>query len=92
GYRRAAAAFRLDPPFGSRLLAYVAAGAVYNITEAGFRMLCPNWIFLLFAVVAASSVVLESKSVALEPVSTATDGVARSFVNRGAPSLHRTRV
>jgi exopolysaccharide production protein ExoQ len=92
GYRRAAAAFRLDPPFGSLLLAYVAAGAVYNITEAGFRMLCPNWIFLLFAVVAASSVVLESKHAARQPVSTPTDGVVRSFVNRGAPSLRRTRV
>ncbi|MGA7555918.1 MAG: O-antigen ligase family protein [Candidatus Acidiferrales bacterium] len=92
GYRRAAAAFRLDPQFCSLLLADVAAGAVYNITEAGFRMLCPNWIFLLFAVVAASSVVLERKGVALEPVSTPTDSVVRSFVNRGAPSLRRTRV
>ena len=52
GYRRAAAAFRLDPAFGSLMLAYVAAGTIYSITEAGFRMLCPKWIFLLFAVVA----------------------------------------
>jgi exopolysaccharide production protein ExoQ len=57
GYRRAAAAFRRDPPFGSLLLAYVATAALYSVTEAGFRLLGPMWIFLLFAVVAASSTV-----------------------------------
>jgi O-antigen ligase len=56
GYRRAALTFRRDPAFGSLLIAYVAAAAVYSITEAGFRMLSPMWIFLLLAVVAASSV------------------------------------
>jgi O-antigen ligase len=51
GYRRAAAAFRLNPPIGSLMLAYITAAAVYSITEAGFRMLDPIWIFLLLAVV-----------------------------------------
>jgi hypothetical protein len=37
------------------LLAYVLTAAIYSITEAGFRMLDTIWIFLLLAVVAASS-------------------------------------
>ena len=56
GYRRAIAAFRLNPPLGSLMLAYVTGAAVYSITEAGFRMLNPIWIFLLLAVVSASGV------------------------------------
>ena len=56
GYRRAVAAFRLNPSVGGLMLAYIIAAAVYNITEAGFRMLDPIWIFLLLAVVSASGV------------------------------------
>ena len=51
GYQRAVAAFSRDPAVGSLMLAYVATAAVYSVTEAGFRMLDPIWIFLLFAVV-----------------------------------------
>jgi O-antigen ligase len=57
GYRRAVAAFRLNPSFGGLMLAYLIAAAVYSITEAGFRMQDPIWIFLLLAVVSASGVV-----------------------------------
>jgi exopolysaccharide production protein ExoQ len=56
GYRGSVAAFRRDPVFGGLMLAYVAAAAIYSITEAGFRMLDPIWIFLLLAVVGAHSV------------------------------------
>jgi hypothetical protein len=93
GYRRAAAAFRVDPAFGSLLLSYVAAAIIYNVTEAGFRMLGPNWIFLLFAIVAASARVAEAKGVALPhliPVPP-TGGVARTFAGGGAPSLRGSR-
>ncbi len=54
GYRRAVAVFRRDPALGGLMLAYVATAAIYNVTEAGFRMLTPTWIFLLLAVVASS--------------------------------------
>jgi exopolysaccharide production protein ExoQ len=54
GYRRAYKVFQRDPELGSLFLAYVAVGAVYNITEAGFRMLNPSWIFSLLAIVSAS--------------------------------------
>jgi len=56
GYRRAAAAFRLEPTLGNLLLAYVCVSVVYSVTEAGFRMLDPIWIFLLLAIVASSAV------------------------------------
>jgi exopolysaccharide production protein ExoQ len=56
GYRRAAKAFKRDPQFGSLILAYIATGTFYSITEVGFRVLAPSWIFLLLAVVSASGV------------------------------------
>jgi len=56
GYWRAIAAFRRDPAIGGLMLAYVAAAAIYSVTEAGFRMLDPIWNFLLLAVVAAGRV------------------------------------
>jgi exopolysaccharide production protein ExoQ len=57
GYRRAAKAFRRDPYFGGLILAYIATSTFYSITEVGFRVLAPSWIFLLLAVVSASGVV-----------------------------------
>jgi exopolysaccharide production protein ExoQ len=67
GYRSAVAAFRLDPALGSLLAAYVLTAAIYNITEAGFRMLNPVWFFLLLSVVTASRVIgSQKRSAALE--------------------------
>jgi len=54
GYRNAVACFRRDPQFGSLLLTYIATCAFYSISEVGFRVLTPSWIFLLLAVVSAS--------------------------------------
>jgi O-antigen ligase len=56
GYRRSVKAFRYDPALGSLILAYVLTTMVYSVTEAGFRMLDPIWIFFLLAVIQASSV------------------------------------
>jgi exopolysaccharide production protein ExoQ len=53
GYRHAVACFRRDPQFGGLLLTYVATCAFYSITEVGFRILTPSWVFLLLAVVSA---------------------------------------
>lgn len=55
-YRRAVAAFRRNAALGALLVGYVASVVIYNITEAGFRMLDPAWIFLLFAFVASAKV------------------------------------
>jgi O-antigen ligase len=55
GYRNASKAFRHDPEVGSLMLAYVTTATFYSITEAGFRVLTPMWIFLLLAVITASA-------------------------------------
>jgi O-antigen ligase len=54
GYRDAIRTFRRNHEVGSLLLAYVATCAFYSITEVGFRVLTPSWIFLLLAVVSAN--------------------------------------
>jgi len=54
GYWMTCKAFRRDPEVGSLFLAYVVAGMIYSVTEAGFRTLCPNWLFILLAVIGAS--------------------------------------
>lgn len=56
GYSRASKALRLNRELGSLALAYVISGAIYCLTEAGFRTLNPMWIFILLAVVSASGV------------------------------------
>ncbi len=55
-YRKAWAAFRINAEVGSLMLAFVPAIAIYNITEAGYRMLTPTWIFLLLVIVGAQRI------------------------------------
>ena len=57
GYRRAVGAFRHDPGLGALLVAYVVTSVTYNITEAGFRMLDPLWVFLLLSVIGANRII-----------------------------------
>lgn len=59
GYRRSVKAFRREPMLGGLLVAYVLCAMIYNITEAGFRMLDPMWIFFLLAIIEASRIVSE---------------------------------
>jgi exopolysaccharide production protein ExoQ len=56
GYRHASRAFQRDPEFASLLLACIVTATFYSITEAGFRILTPTWIFLLLGVVGSSGV------------------------------------
>ncbi len=49
GYRNALTVFRRDRGAGGLRLAYIVVAAVYSLTEAGFRMLSPAWIFFLLA-------------------------------------------
>lgn len=53
GYRHAVSCFRRDPQIGGLLLTFIATSAFYSISEVGFRVLTPSWIFLLLAVVGA---------------------------------------
>jgi len=54
GYRHAIKTFTRNPEAGGLILSYVATCAFYSITEVGFRVLTPSWIFLLLAVVSAN--------------------------------------
>lgn len=54
GYSRAVKALRYDRERGSLTLAYVVAGMLYNLMEAGFRTLSAMWIFILVGVITAS--------------------------------------
>jgi exopolysaccharide production protein ExoQ len=54
GYRSASKAFQRDPGFSGLMLAYIVTSTFYSVTEAGFRMLTPSWIFLVLAVVSTS--------------------------------------
>lgn len=54
GYWRAGKAFQRNRELGSLMLGYIISGAIYSITEAGFRTLSPLWICILLAVVSAS--------------------------------------
>lgn len=69
GYRRAIAAYRINPHVGGLLLAYLIASIAYNITEAGFRMLDPMWIFLLLAIVTATGMASSLIRTVPEPIS-----------------------
>jgi len=71
GYANVQAAFRHDPTAGNLWLAYLFAAAFYSITEAGFRLLNPIWIFLLLAVVAAGGV--SRGAAALQPAQLPVD-------------------
>ena len=71
GYRRSVAAFRRNPAWGSLLIAFIVSAAVYNLTEAGFRMMDPIWIFLLLAIIASGSIVS-----GIVPESSRSHGVA----------------
>ncbi len=50
GYRRAMSTYQIDPGTGRLCLSYLVAAMIYNLTEAGFRMLTPIWFALLLAV------------------------------------------
>lgn len=56
GYWQAYSAFRRQPEIGGLMLAYVPVAALYSVTEAGFRMMDPIWIFLLLAIVFAGGI------------------------------------
>ncbi len=53
-----------------------------SVSDAGFRMVDPNWIFLLFAIVAASSMVSDTEAVALRHL--AGCGKSQEFCNEAA--------
>jgi len=52
GYRNGVALYRRDPHAGALRLSFLTAAIVFAFTEAGFRMLSPDWFGFLVAVTA----------------------------------------
>jgi exopolysaccharide production protein ExoQ len=71
GYRRSVMAFRRSPGLGGLMIAYVLSAMIYSVTEAGFRMMHPMWIFFLLAVVEATSITAGARVVASRPLDAA---------------------
>ncbi len=62
GYRKLTIAYRRNPVMGSLGLALFLATLFHSLTEAGFRMETPTWIFFLWAILAASQVNLAGEA------------------------------
>jgi O-antigen ligase len=67
-YRRSVKAFRREPALGGLLLAYSLTAVIYSVTEAGFRMLNPIWIFFLLSVIEASWIAARPAATASQPL------------------------
>src|SRR3989475_8964564 len=50
GYRNVVAVLHRDPELGGLRFAFFVVAVLYNVTEAGFRMIQPPWIAFLLAV------------------------------------------
>lgn len=90
GYLRSVATFRRNRAWGGLLIAYIVSAMVYNLTEAGFRMMDPIWIFVLLAVVASGGMV--SGAIAKSPMASATAYPARLKVGADERFAARTCV
>jgi len=55
GYRNATAALRQNLSDGRLRLAFFTAAMIFNLTEAGFRMLTPIWFAFLLAIAGDST-------------------------------------
>ena len=69
GYPKIVAAFRHSPELASLSLAYFIVGIIYNLTEAGFRMMDLIWISFLLAIIGSSGAraSLDSSIVSMVP-------------------------
>ncbi len=86
GYRRAVAAFRHDTAWRGVLIAYIVSAAVYNLTEAGFRMLHPMWIFFLLAVVGSAELRFTKGTQAVSGYRSRTAKQLQPAIGSGEPS------
>jgi O-antigen ligase len=53
-------AVKRDAAVGMLLMAYFLVAVVYNLTEAGFKMMSPVWIMLLLSIVASEQIRLKA--------------------------------
>jgi O-antigen ligase len=90
GYRRSFKAFRREPALGGLLVAYVFCAMIYSITEAGFRMMHPMWIFFLLAVIEASNIAAGGSVRASQPLDVST-ACSPELPVRTAPAMTSRR-
>ncbi|MGD0907696.1 MAG: O-antigen ligase family protein [Candidatus Acidiferrales bacterium] len=62
GYRNALALLRSNPEAGRIRMTFIAVALVYNVTEAGFRMMTLTWIFLLLSATVVPGLAMETAS------------------------------
>jgi O-antigen ligase len=62
GYRSALAMMQTNPEAARIKMVFIAAALVYNVTEAGFRMMTLTWIFLLLSATVVPEVAAETAS------------------------------
>jgi exopolysaccharide production protein ExoQ len=67
GYRNVMSVYRRNPEMGSIKLAYLVAGLIYSLTEAGFRPLSPAWIAFLLAIIVIPPGVLTKRPAKTAP-------------------------
>ena len=91
GYRRAIAAFRVNPSVGGLMLGYIVVAAFYSITEAGFRSPQPIMFFLLLAIFSAGGVIagLIGREEVVIPVSSTGQRCTASTVDELLPERGR---
>lgn len=86
GYRRIAKSVRMQTNAGNLRLAYFIVAIVYNLSEAGFKMMHPVWITLLLATMVEPETPLSSYSppVGLDHLENSSERklvTAKSFAN-----------
>jgi exopolysaccharide production protein ExoQ len=84
GYRNVVSAYRQDPTAGSLRLAFLVVAAVYNVTEAAFKVMHPVWIAFFLAVTAVPQLLADESTVSTEVVPVAPLRLAKGSV---APPL-----
>lgn len=77
GYARIIGMFRNDSQAASLGLAFFVAELIYNLTEAGFRMMGPLWILFLLAILGVPKVAVADTAYSL------TSERVRNFSNTG---------
>jgi exopolysaccharide production protein ExoQ len=89
-YRRAAASFARDWRTGRLLVAWIAALAIYNISEAGFRMLDSPWVFMLLSFACAAGILARPPAAITGPADAAlnpAEGVWAPALSVGSSRL-----
>jgi exopolysaccharide production protein ExoQ len=88
GYRNTLAMFRLNPDLARIRMAFIAVALVYNVTEAGFRMMTLTWFFFLLSAFVVPETALETAP-SLLPADTAQD--LEDWRQPGQPVPHFAR-